>query len=39
MFNVRDFGAVGDGQALDRQAIQETLDACGRVGGGEVYFP
>ncbi|HEY9078141.1 MAG TPA: glycosyl hydrolase family 28 protein [Anaerolineaceae bacterium] len=39
MFNVRSFGAVGDGQTLDRDAIQSALNACARAGGGEVYLP
>lgn len=38
-FNVRDFGAAGDGQAADTAGIQLALDACGRAGGGTVYLP
>lgn len=39
MFNVRDFGATGNGETLDTAAIQAALDACGQAGGGEVYVP
>jgi len=38
IFDVRQFGAVGDGKALDTAAIQAALDACGKAGGGTVKF-
>ena len=38
-FNVRDFGAVGDGTNKDTVAFQKTLDTCAVSGGGEVLVP
>ncbi len=38
VFDVRQFGAKGDGQTPDTAAIQEALDDCGRAGGGTVKF-
>lgn len=39
MFNVRDYGAVGDRQHNDTRAIQKAIETCSRAGGGTVYFP
>ena len=39
MFNVKDYGAKGDGIAVDSPAIQKAIDACFEVGGGTVYIP
>ncbi len=38
VFNVRDFGAKGDGKTSDTKAIQSAIDAAGKVQG-TVYFP
>jgi polygalacturonase len=37
--NVRDFGATGNGTTKDTKAIQEALDRCWVLGGGEVFVP
>jgi len=39
VFNVKDYGAVGDGTTDDLIAIQAALTACGSAGGGVVYIP
>ena len=39
IYNVRDFGAIGDGKTLNTQTIQKAIDECAGAGGGTVYFP
>jgi len=38
-YNVRSFGAAGDGKQLDTSAIQSAIDAAAGAGGGTVCFP
>jgi polygalacturonase len=39
MFDVRAYGAKGDGKALDNEAINRAIDAAAAAGGGTVYMP
>lgn len=39
VYNVRDFGAKGDGQTLDSPAINAAIEAAVRDGGGQVLLP
>ena len=39
VFNVRDYGAVGDGTNLDSPAINSAIDAAAAAGGGTVLLP
>src|ERR1035438_1797574 len=38
-YDVRAFGAVGDGTTVDTSAINRAIDAAAAAGGGTVYFP
>jgi len=38
-YNVRAFGATGDGKTLDSPAINKAIEACAEAGGGTVVLP
>lgn len=39
VWNVTDFGARGDGSALDTNPVNRAIEACSRAGGGTVVVP
>ena len=39
VYNVRDFGAAGDGVKIDSPAINAAIEAAAAKGGGVIYFP
>ncbi len=38
-FDVRAYGATGDGKSLDTHAINRAIDEAAKAGGGAVIFP
>ncbi len=38
-YDVRDYGAKGDGKTLDTDAVNETIQAASNCGGGTVILP
>jgi polygalacturonase len=39
VFNIKDYGATGNGITLDSKAINAAIEAAAKVGGGTVYIP
>jgi polygalacturonase len=39
IFDIRTYGAVGDGKAVDSPAINKAIEAAAAAGGGTVVFP
>ena len=38
-FNIKDFGAAGDGHTINTEAFEKTITACVEAGGGKVIVP
>jgi polygalacturonase len=39
IFDVRKYGAMGDGKTLDTEAVNRAIEAAAAAGGGVVVFP
>ena len=39
VYNIRTYGATGNGNTVDTKAINDAIDAAVKGGGGTVYFP
>ena len=38
-YNVRDYGAKGDGSNIDSHAINTAIEEASKNGGGTIYLP
>ena len=39
VMNIKSFGAIGDGVAMETKAMQDAIDSCHDAGGGTVRVP
>lgn len=39
IYNIKDFGAVGDGKTIDSPAINQAIEEASQNGGGTIYIP
>ena len=39
VYNVKNYGATGDGKTIDTPAINKTIETAAAAGGGTIYFP
>src|SRR3954447_11870077 len=39
LFDIRTYGALGDGKTVDSPAINKAIEAAAAAGGGTVFFP
>lgn len=39
VYNIEEYGAVGDSVTMNTHAIQTAIDACAEAGGGQVLVP
>jgi polygalacturonase len=39
LFDIRNYGAIGNGKAIDSPAINKAIEAAAAAGGGTVVFP
>lgn len=39
IYNVKDFGATGNGQTIDSPAINRAIEQAAKNGGGTIYIP
>ncbi|MDY9919045.1 MAG: glycosyl hydrolase family 28-related protein [Proteiniphilum sp.] len=39
IFNIKDYGAVGNGKTIDTESINKAISACSDRGGGTVLVP
>ncbi len=38
-FNIKDFGAIGDGHTMNTDAFKKAINSCSEAGGGKVIVP